>query len=118
MRQFVQAVFLLIVAGVIAASGCAGQEFGSNADPVNANGSDSGVTTGGNQPDSGGMMGNGPETCAPVRRCSNAPDTGGQAQVIECGSAPNGCGDTLQCGACPAGQKCQSGKCLKQAFCG
>src|SRR5262245_1067648 len=114
MRQLFHAVFLLVVAAVIVAGGCAGQEFGSNTDPVTPG--EGGVPTGGNNTD-GGMMGNPDMTCAPVRRCSSAPDKG-EGQVIECGSAPNGCGDTLQCGACPVGQKCQSGKCLKQAFCG
>jgi hypothetical protein len=31
------------------------------------------------------------------------------AQNIECGPAGDGCGNLLQCGACPAGQTCGGG---------
>lgn len=33
------------------------------------------------------------------------------AQGYECGSLPDGCGDTLQCGSCPSGSTCSNGKC-------
>ena len=37
---------------------------------------------------------------------------------IECGSAPDGCGNTLDCGSCPLGQACNAGKCpCSQATC-
>src|SRR5260221_2069031 len=57
------------------------------------------------------------DPCVPARRCASD-KTKTQGQALDCGSAPDACGNTLQCGACPSGEKCQSGKCLKQAFCG
>lgn len=45
-----------------------------------------------------------------------APDTGGEcvpktcAQIeANCGTAPDGCGDVIECGDCPAGQQCGGG---------
>src|SRR3954466_16066762 len=113
MRWF-QALFLTVAGGLVAASGCAGQEFASTTDPV---GTGSGTSMTG--ADAGeNMVITPPEPdCAPARRCASD-KTKTQGQALDCGSAPDACGDTLQCGACPSGEKCQSGKCLKQAFCG
>lgn len=34
------------------------------------------------------------------------------AQGVQCGSAQDGCGNAISCGACPDGQTCQGGKCV------
>src|SRR3954470_6607038 len=79
MRWF-QALFLTLIAGLVAASGCAGQEFASTTDPV---GTSSGTsTTTGGDPDGGDMMMITPPEpdCVPARRCaSDKTKTQGQA---------------------------------------
>jgi hypothetical protein len=48
----------------------------------------------------------GPPLCIP-RTCSNVDGVA----TIQCGTFPDGCGGTLNCGTCAAGQVCQNGLC-------
>src|SRR5258706_129014 len=94
MRWF-QALFLTLTVGLVAASGCAGQEFATTTDPIGGGTLAGGTTTGGD-PDAGGMMMmiTPPEPdCVPARRCASD-KTKTQGQALDCGSAPDACGDT------------------------
>ena len=55
-----------------------------------------------------GCVGNLPEPCLGV--CT--PTTSCSAQGKVCGTIPDGCGGTLNCGTCGPGQSCQGGQCV------
>src|SRR5262245_22640509 len=87
------------------AAACSGSEF-SSAGPGGKGGAanranvtmGAGGQGGAGRGGSGGQGtdgGTGCKTCADLR--------------TECGTVPNGCGDTLDCGRCPTGQRCQLG---------
>jgi len=50
------------------------------------------------------------DACVAPPASACVPRTCGE-ESITCGSAGDGCGDVLQCGACPSGQACVAGKC-------
>ena len=55
------------------------------------------------------------EACSDQGRCACATGTTCAAQGIECGPASDGCGGTLNCGTCIAGEGCVAGQCQPQA---
>jgi len=118
-RAFVLAFACLLVSAVA----CSGGQFSAAEQTGMPSSSSSTSTQTGDIGAGGGTTGT-TGTSGAGGDAGSTPDSGTPACKTcadlhtECGTVPNGCGNTLDCGRCPTGQRCQLGHCAAQAYCG